>query len=144
MFWDCCVFQLQLQNTVFAQDQVSEYRAPDHSKSMSWDLLIPEGQQGSGLTGGKGSLTTTLHPLDHNQCRMLEKMLHCSKGIRKHPEDQLPGFFFCYFISLLFPVSLNLGLSQIDNEQPQLGTCLFSEERKPPAKEFLEIQILSY
>ncbi len=56
------------KNTVFAQDQVSEYRAPDHRRLMTWDLLIPELQQGAGLTGGKGSLTPPRYPLGQHQC----------------------------------------------------------------------------
>lgn len=55
------LLEFNCRNIVFAQDQVSEYKAPDDLVSMSWDLLIPEGWQGSGLTGGKGSLTPPLH-----------------------------------------------------------------------------------
>ncbi len=62
------VVDFSFKNTVFTQDQVSEYRAPDHTRSMSWDLLIPEGQQGLVLTGGKGSPTPPLHPLGQHQC----------------------------------------------------------------------------
>lgn len=47
------LLEFNCRNIVFAQDQVSEYKAPDDLVSMSWDLLIPEGWQGSGLTGAR-------------------------------------------------------------------------------------------
>lgn len=110
------------ESTVFAQDQVFRCRAPDHSRPMSWDLLIPEVQPVSGLTGGKGSPRPPLHPLGQHQSSDPPKdapLAEIQEGYvrpiptaqtdttRPEPKTGPQDVFF----PLLFPVSLNPGLS---------------------------------